>query len=121
MLLCLKEGISRRKRDLLLSTVTKVGKNTGRNLRFLHFRARYVLCGLVIAYHTFTQGFLLRLDKRIVSAPAPLPLMPTPNNASVSTVAPYERQRRKKKVNTSYETKPTVFRERVAKDYKFAK
>ena len=30
--------------DLLLSTVTKVGKNTGRNLRFLHFRARYTQC-----------------------------------------------------------------------------
>ena len=27
--------------DLLLSTVTKVGKSTGRNLRFLHLRARY--------------------------------------------------------------------------------
>ena len=27
--------------DLLLSTVTKVGKSTGRNLRFLHFLARY--------------------------------------------------------------------------------
>ena len=74
------------RRDLLLSTVTKVGKSTGRNLRFLHFRARYILCGLVIAYHTFTQGFLLRLDKRIVSAPAPLPLMPTPNSAFGSIV-----------------------------------
>jgi len=40
----------------------------------------------VIAYHTFTQGFLLRLDKRIVSAPAPLPLMPTPNSAFGSIV-----------------------------------
>ena len=66
------------RRDLLLSTVTKVGKNTGRNLRFLHL-------------------------------PAPLPLMPTPNNASVSTVAPYERQRRKKKVDSSYATITTVF------------
>ena len=40
--------------DLLLSTVTKVGKSTGRNLRFLHLPARYILCELVIAYHTFT-------------------------------------------------------------------
>ena len=52
----------------------KVGKSARRNLRFLHFRARYILCELVIAYHTFTQGFLLCLVKRIVSAPAPLPL-----------------------------------------------
>ena len=44
--------------DLLLSTVTKVGKNTGRNLRFLHLRARYILCELVTAYHTFTKDFL---------------------------------------------------------------
>ena len=29
--------------DLLLSTVTKVGKSTGRNLRFLHLPARYTL------------------------------------------------------------------------------
>ena len=96
-----------------MSTVTKVGKNTGRNLRFLHFRARYILCGLVIAYHTFTQGFLLRLDKRIVSVPAPLPLMPTPNSAFSSTVASHERQRRKKKVDASYVTITTVFYKRV--------
>ena len=48
-------------------------------------------------------------------------LIAPPNNALFSTVDAHERQRRKKKVNTSYETKPTVFRERVAKDYKFAK
>ena len=72
--------------DLLLPIAAKVGKSARRNLRFLHFRARYILCGLVIAYHTFTQGFLLRLDKRIVSAPAPLPLMPTPNSAFGSIV-----------------------------------
>ncbi len=74
------------RRDLLLSTVTKVGKNTGRNLRFLHLPARYILCELVTAYHTFTKGILFRLVKRIVSAPAPLPLMPTPNSAFSSTV-----------------------------------
>ena len=39
--------------DLLLSTVTKVGKNTGRNLRFLHLPARYALCGGRSAYLTF--------------------------------------------------------------------
>jgi hypothetical protein len=67
----------------------------------------------VTIYHTFTQDFLFRFVKRIVSAPAPLPLMPTPNNASVSTVAPHERQRRKKNVNSSHETKSTVFSERA--------
>ena len=41
------------RRDLLLSTVTKVGKNTGRNLRFLYLPARYALCGGRSAYLTF--------------------------------------------------------------------
>ena len=72
--------------DLLLSTVTKVGKSTGRNLQFLHLRARYRAYRFVTACHTFTQNFLFRFVKRIVSAPAPLPLMPTPNNAVGSTV-----------------------------------
>ena len=70
---CLMLGSFAPRRDLLLSTVTKVGKNTGRNLRFLHLRARYILCELVTAYHTFTKDFFC-LVKRIVSAPAPLPL-----------------------------------------------
>ena len=52
----------------------KVGKSARRNLRFLHFRARYILCELVIAYHTFTGDSFFRFDKRIASAPAPLPL-----------------------------------------------
>ena len=72
--------------DLLLSTVTKVGKNTGRNLRFLHFRARYTLYKIAAAFHTFTWDFLFRIVKGIVSASAPLPLMPTPNNALAPTV-----------------------------------
>ena len=105
--------------DLLLPIAAKVGKNARRNLRFLHFRARYTLYGIVIAYHTFTQDFLFRLVKRIVSAPAPLPLMPTPNNASGSTVAPHERQRRKTKVNSSYAAMTAVLRDRAAKGNKF--
>ena len=84
-----------------LPTVAKVGKSTGRNLRFLHFQARYRAYRFVTACHTFMLTFLFRFVKRIVSASAPLPLMPTPNNAYVSTVAPHERQRRKKKVNAS--------------------
>ena len=73
-------------RDLLLSTVTKVGKSTGRNLRFLHFRARYGAYRIVSTYHTFTQDFLFRFVKRIVSASAPLPLIPATNSAFGSTV-----------------------------------
>ena len=72
--------------DLLLSTVTKVGKSTGRNLRFLHLPARYALHKIVNVYHAITRNFHFRSVKRIVSAPAPLPLMPTPNNAVSSTV-----------------------------------
>ena len=56
---------------------------------------------------------------RIVSAPASLPLMPTPNNASGSTVAPHERQRRKTKVNSSYAAMTAVLRDRAAKGNKF--
>ena len=41
---------------------------------------------IVSAYHTFTQDFLFRFVKRIVSASAPLPLIPAPNNAFSSTV-----------------------------------
>ena len=74
------------RRDLLLSTVTKVGKSTGRNLRFLHFRARYGAYRIVSTYHTFTQDFLFRFVKRIVSASAPLPLISAPNSAFGSTV-----------------------------------
>ena len=73
--------------DLLLSTVTKVGKSTGRNLRFLHFRARYALLNFDIMFRTFARIFLFRFVKRIVSASAPLPLMLAPNNALVSIVA----------------------------------
>ena len=45
---------------------------------------RYALCQIVSFYHMFTEDFLSRLVKRIVSAPAPL--MPTPNNAFTSTI-----------------------------------
>ncbi|MGM9546099.1 MAG: hypothetical protein ACI3VI_05930, partial [Vescimonas sp.] len=51
--------------------------------------------------------------QRTVSATAPLPLMPTPNNAFGSTVAPYERQRRRREVNSSYGTTTAMFCERV--------
>ena len=62
------------RRDLLLPIAAKVGKNARRNLRFLHLWARYTLCEFVSFYHTFTQAFLFRIVKRIISAPAPLPL-----------------------------------------------
>ena len=80
------EGSFALRGDLLLSTVTKVGKNTGRNLRFLHFRARYVLRIFRTACHTFAEIFLFRAVKRIAFSPAPLPLMPTTNNAFGSIV-----------------------------------
>ena len=74
------------RRDLLLSIVTKVGKSTGRNLRFPHLRARYTRLNFDIMFRTFTRSFLFRFVKRIASASAPLPLMPMTNNASASTV-----------------------------------
>ena len=101
------------RRDLLLSTVTKVGKSTGRNLRFLHLRARYALCGFVGFYRTITGAFLFRFDKRIVSAPVPLPLMPTPNSASMSTVEIVSGSGARETDDSSYVTKSDIFRERV--------
>ena len=91
----------------------KVGKSARRNLRFLHFRARYTLYGIVGACRTFTQDFLFRFDKRIVSAPAPLPLMPTPNNASVSTVENVSGSGAKGTDDASYVTTTTVYCEHV--------
>ena len=57
--------------------------------------------------------------QRTVSATAPLPLMPTPNNAFGSTVAAHERQRRRREVNSSYVSISTVFCERVVICTKF--
>ena len=51
------------RRDLLLSTGTKVGKNTGRNLRFLHFRARYNVYKIVSVCRTITEDCLFRFVK----------------------------------------------------------
>ena len=50
-------------RDLLLATVPKVGKSTGRNQRFLHLLARYAVGKGESACHTFTQIFLCRFVK----------------------------------------------------------
>ena len=69
----------------------------------------------MIAYHTFTQGFLLRLDKRIVSAPAPLPLMPTPNSALVPTVENVSGSGARGADDSSYVTITTGFCERAVK------
>ena len=38
----------------LNAPTAKVGKSARRNLRFLHFLARYVLYKIEIAYRTFT-------------------------------------------------------------------
>ena len=48
----------------LNAPTAKVGKSARRNLRFLHFRARYTLYGIVGACRTFTQDFLFRFDKK---------------------------------------------------------
>ena len=92
----------------------KVGKSARRNLRFLHFRARYALCCFVRFYRTFTLDFLFRFHKRIVTASAPLPLMPTPNNASVATVEEVSGSGAKGIGDASYVTTTTVYCERVA-------
>ena len=50
---------------------------------------------------------------RIVSAPAPLPLIPITNNDFGSTVASHERQRRKKKIDSSFAAITNIYRERA--------
>ena len=65
----------------LNAPTAKVGKNAGRNLR-----ARDNVYEDDNAYHTFTQDFLFRAVRRIVFAPAPLPLMRITNNAVGSAV-----------------------------------
>ena len=106
-------------RDLLLATVPKVGKSTGRNLRFLHFRTRYSACRSRGVYHAFAGEFPFRFVKRIVSAPAPLPLIPTPNNAFGSTVENVSGSGARGADDSSYVTISTVFCERVGYGIKF--
>ena len=61
---CGREGMFRGSdRDLLLATVPKVGKSTGRNQRFLHLLARYARRKSDAAFHTFTEIFLSRFVK----------------------------------------------------------
>ena len=104
----------------LNAPTAKVGKSARRNLRFLHLRARYILCELVIAYHTFTGDSFFRFDKRIASAPAPLPLTSMSNNASASTVATVSGSGAGRIGDASYATITTISCERVVKGYKFA-
>ena len=99
--------------DLLLSTVTKVGKSTGRNLRFLHLRARYALTQICGHIPHVRMRFPFSFCYRIVSAPAPLPLIITPNNASVSTVEKMSGSGARGIDDSSYAAKTTVSCERV--------
>ena len=99
----------------LFPVAGKAGKRARRNQWFLHFLARYNVYKFADAYHTFTQNFRPRLGKRIVSASASLPLMSTLNTAFASTVAAHERQRRRKKTNSSYATIVTDSCEREVK------
>ena len=107
------------RRDLLLPTVAKVGKSTGRNLRFLHLPARYAWYRIENAYHTITGNYLFRVVKRIVSSPVSLPLASTPNNAPASTVDDISGSGARRTDDTSYGTITTVFRERVVNGGKF--
>ena len=100
-------------RDLLLSTVTKVGKSTGRNLRFLHLRARYALTQICGHIPHVRMRFPFSFCYRIVSAPVPLPLIITPNNASVSTVEKMSGSGARGIDDSSYAAKTTVSCERV--------
>ncbi len=106
-------------RDLLLSTVTKVGKSTGRNLRFLHLR-RAIPCTRAAVLTTRPRGTsFFRAVKRIVSAPAPLPLIPITNNTICSTVDNVSGSGARGTGDASYATISTVFCNRVVKGHKF--
>ena len=58
-----------------MATVPKVGKSTGRNLRFLHLRARYALTQICGHIPHVRMRFSFSFCYRIVSAPVPLPLI----------------------------------------------
>ena len=49
------------RRDLLLPTVAKVGKSTGRNLRFLHLPARYAAYGAEL-YNNSSFAVEIKMD-----------------------------------------------------------
>ena len=66
-------------------------------------------------------SFPISSRQRTASATAPLPLMPTPNNAFGSTVAAHERQRRKREVSSSYGTTKAGACERVVYSIKTRK
>ncbi len=53
------EGFRGSGHDLLLPTVAKVGKSTGRNLRFLHLPARYAVCNLRLFTARLRKLFLI--------------------------------------------------------------
>ena len=97
--------------------MAKVGKSTGRNLRFLHFRARYTLYQIVSSYHTFTQNFLFLLRQKdclCISAAA----ADANNEQRFSGYRrSYERQRRKTQVDSSYVAKTDMFCDRVVQSH----
>ena len=79
------------------------GKNAGKNCVFAFPHAlRNVKTRFSLPHvrGSFPESF----RQRTVSATAPLPLTGAPNNASASTVAPHERERRKREVSSSYGT-----------------
>ena len=79
------------------------GKNAGKNcvFAFPHALSCLRICLTIPHVHA---NLPVSFRQRTVSATAPLPLMPTPNNAFGSTVPPHERQRRKRDVSSSYGT-----------------
>ena len=79
------------------------GKNAGKNcvFAFPHALSCLRICLTVPHVHA---NLPVSFRQRTVSATAPLPLTGAPNNASASTVAPHERERRKREVSSSYGT-----------------
>ena len=88
------------------------GKNAGKNCVFAFPHALSCLRIWLTVPHV-RGSFPVSFRQRTVSATAPLPLIPTTNNAFGSTVAPHERQRRRKKVSSSYGSTTVVLCERV--------
>ena len=71
------------------------GKRTPAKTTFLHFLSALYSSKRHSCIPRVRMRFSYSIHHRIVYAPAPLPLMPTLNNALNSAVAPHERQRRK--------------------------
>ena len=106
--------------DPLFPTAGKVGKRAGRNQWFLHFLARYAFSDFDTVCHTFAQNVSYRFVIESSLLQRRCRWLIRRKRFGVYR-REHERQRRKKKADSSFTAKLTVFCERAVKDSKYAK